>query len=88
MQEARTSQLVFSITGVVTHLASILTLLPDGVVFTGIPSGIGFVRDPMVLLKPGDVLGAEVEGIDRMRQTFVERPIAGGTSASRCQQNC
>ncbi|RYF54913.1 MAG: fumarylacetoacetate hydrolase family protein, partial [Comamonadaceae bacterium] len=74
MQKARTSDMIFSIPVLVEHLSAIVPLLPGDVIFTGTPSGIGFARDPKVLLGPGDDLTTHVEGIGEMRHTFGLRP--------------
>jgi 2-keto-4-pentenoate hydratase/2-oxohepta-3-ene-1,7-dioic acid hydratase in catechol pathway len=74
VQHARTSDMIFSVAQIVAHVSSILPMLPGDVVFTGTPDGIGFVRNPKVQLRPGDVLETEIEQIGTIRQTFVDRP--------------
>jgi 2-keto-4-pentenoate hydratase/2-oxohepta-3-ene-1,7-dioic acid hydratase in catechol pathway len=54
MQEASTSDLIFSIAELVARLSHWMTLEPGDIVSTGTPSGVGSVRDPQVWLKPGD----------------------------------
>jgi 2-keto-4-pentenoate hydratase/2-oxohepta-3-ene-1,7-dioic acid hydratase in catechol pathway len=54
MQDASTSDLVFSVTELVAQLSRWMTLEPGDIVSTGTPSGVGSVRDPHVWLKPGD----------------------------------
>jgi 2-keto-4-pentenoate hydratase/2-oxohepta-3-ene-1,7-dioic acid hydratase in catechol pathway len=54
MQEASTSDLIFSIAELVSRLSRWMTLEPGDIVSTGTPSGVGSVRDPRVWLKPGD----------------------------------
>lgn len=54
MQDASTSDLVFSVTELVAQLSRWMTLEPGDIVSTGTPSGVGSVRDPRVWLKPGD----------------------------------
>jgi 2-keto-4-pentenoate hydratase/2-oxohepta-3-ene-1,7-dioic acid hydratase in catechol pathway len=54
MQEASTSDLVFSIAELVTRLSRWMTLEPGDVISTGTPSGVGSGREPHVWLKPGD----------------------------------
>jgi 2-keto-4-pentenoate hydratase/2-oxohepta-3-ene-1,7-dioic acid hydratase in catechol pathway len=56
MQRGRTSEMIFSIADLIEYLSSVVTLLPGDVIFTGTPSGIGWTRDPRVLLRPGDEL--------------------------------
>jgi 2-keto-4-pentenoate hydratase/2-oxohepta-3-ene-1,7-dioic acid hydratase in catechol pathway len=54
MQEATTSDLIFSIPELVSRLSHWMTLEPGDLVSTGTPSGVGSVRQPRVWLKPGD----------------------------------
>jgi 2-keto-4-pentenoate hydratase/2-oxohepta-3-ene-1,7-dioic acid hydratase in catechol pathway len=56
MQDASTSDLVFSVAELVSRLSRWLTFEPGDIVSTGTPSGVGSVRDPHVWLKPGDEL--------------------------------
>ena len=56
MQEASTSDLIFSVPELVTHLSRWMTLEPGDIVSTGTPSGVGSVRQPRVWLRPGDEL--------------------------------
>jgi 2-keto-4-pentenoate hydratase/2-oxohepta-3-ene-1,7-dioic acid hydratase in catechol pathway len=73
MQLARTRDLIFPVAEIVAHLSSILPLLPGDAIFTGTPAGVGYARDPKVLLAPGDVLETHIEGVGTMRHTFVAR---------------
>jgi acylpyruvate hydrolase len=54
MQEASTSDLVFSVAELIARLSRLMTLEPGDIVSTGTPSGVGSIRDPHVWLKPGD----------------------------------
>ena len=54
MQEASTSDLIFSVPELISHLSKWMTLEPGDIVSTGTPSGVGSARDPRVWLKPGD----------------------------------
>jgi 2-keto-4-pentenoate hydratase/2-oxohepta-3-ene-1,7-dioic acid hydratase in catechol pathway len=54
MQEASTSDLIFSVAELVARLSRWMTLEPGDIVSTGTPSGVGSVRQPRVWLKPGD----------------------------------
>ena len=54
MQEASTSDLVFSVTELIARLSRWMTLEPGDIISTGTPSGVGSIRQPHVWLKPGD----------------------------------
>lgn len=74
MQKARTSAMIFSVPRIIEYLSSVLVLLPGDLIFTGTPSGIGFVREPQRLLEPGAELITYVEGIGSMRHHFHAGP--------------
>ncbi len=59
-QQARTSEMIFSVRRLIRFLAGIMTLLPGDLIATGTPAGVG----PLV---PGDVVEVEVEGIGILR---------------------
>jgi 2-keto-4-pentenoate hydratase/2-oxohepta-3-ene-1,7-dioic acid hydratase in catechol pathway len=71
VQKSRTSELIFPVSSLVSRLSAVLPLYPGDVIFTGTPAGVGLGRNPQRWLNPGDVLVSEVEGIGRLRQTFV-----------------
>ncbi|HAS13284.1 MAG TPA: fumarylacetoacetate hydrolase [Acidimicrobiaceae bacterium] len=71
VQDARTSDLVFSVGALVAELSSVLPLLPGDVIFTGTPAGVGMSRKPPRSLQPGDVLETWIEGIGELRNTCV-----------------
>lgn len=71
MQSSSTDQLIFTIEQLVSHLSQVCTLKPGDVIFTGTPPGVGFARDPQVLLKPGDVTEVAIEGVGTLRNEFV-----------------
>jgi 2-keto-4-pentenoate hydratase/2-oxohepta-3-ene-1,7-dioic acid hydratase in catechol pathway len=54
MQEATTSDLIFTIAELVARLSRLMTLEPGDIVSTGTPSGVGSIRQPRVWLRPGD----------------------------------
>ena len=61
MQDARSSQLIFSIPTLVADLSSICTLYPGDLIFTGTPSGLGwrgrFLQVGEVIVSGADVIG-------------------------------
>jgi 2-keto-4-pentenoate hydratase/2-oxohepta-3-ene-1,7-dioic acid hydratase in catechol pathway len=62
--------MIFSIPQIVEFLSSVTTLWPGDVIFTGTPSGVGWTRDPKLLIGPDDELVTRAEGIGEMRHTF------------------
>jgi 2-keto-4-pentenoate hydratase/2-oxohepta-3-ene-1,7-dioic acid hydratase in catechol pathway len=48
-----------------------MTLVPGDIIATGTPAGVGFSRDPKVLLHEGDVVEVEVERVGTLRNPVV-----------------
>lgn len=76
MQHSRTKLMIFPVVEIVAWLSATLPLLPGDVIFTGTPAGIGWARNPKVLLKPGDELVTTIENIGSMRNRFVPQAQA------------
>lgn len=62
-QDASTAEMIFDIPAQIEHLTAAFTLEPGDVIFTGTPAGVGIYRKPPVLLKAGDRVRVEIEGI-------------------------
>jgi 2-keto-4-pentenoate hydratase/2-oxohepta-3-ene-1,7-dioic acid hydratase in catechol pathway len=73
MQEARTSDMIFSVPQLIAFLSSWCTLTPGDLIFTGTPSGVGSTRNPRRYLHPGEEIVSSIEGIGRL----VNRCVAG-----------
>jgi 2-keto-4-pentenoate hydratase/2-oxohepta-3-ene-1,7-dioic acid hydratase in catechol pathway len=71
VQDARTSDLIFSVPQLIAELSSVLPLLPGDVVFTGTPAGVGFTQQPKRSLHPGHLLETWIEGVGTMRNRCV-----------------
>jgi 2-keto-4-pentenoate hydratase/2-oxohepta-3-ene-1,7-dioic acid hydratase in catechol pathway len=72
MQDGNTSDLIFDVPTLVSHISEFMTLLPGDVISTGTPAGVGAGRTPPVYLKPGDVVHYEGEGLGAARQRILE----------------
>jgi 2-keto-4-pentenoate hydratase/2-oxohepta-3-ene-1,7-dioic acid hydratase in catechol pathway len=66
-QDARTSDMIFTVATIIEWLSKGLTLEPGDVIATGTPEGVGMGRTPQEWLQDGDVVETEVEGIGVMR---------------------
>jgi 2-keto-4-pentenoate hydratase/2-oxohepta-3-ene-1,7-dioic acid hydratase in catechol pathway len=69
MQEARSSQLIFSIPTLVAYLSSICRLYPGDLIFTGTPSGVGLARGRY--LAPGETIVSGADVIGALRNSCV-----------------
>lgn len=72
MQDGNTSDLIFDVPTLVSHISEFMTLLPGDVISTGTPAGVGMARTPPLFLKPGDLVDYEAEGLGAARQRVVE----------------
>ena len=75
VQDARTSDLIFSVPQLVAELSAVLTLLPGDIIFTGTPAGVGMARKPPRALAAGQILESWIEGIGTIRNRCV--PASG-----------
>ncbi|HWI71346.1 MAG TPA: fumarylacetoacetate hydrolase family protein [Baekduia sp.] len=63
MQEADTSLMVFGVAELLSFCSRNFPLEPGDLVITGTPWGVGFVRQPPIGLRDGDLVEAGVDGI-------------------------
>jgi 2-keto-4-pentenoate hydratase/2-oxohepta-3-ene-1,7-dioic acid hydratase in catechol pathway len=75
-QDGNTGEMIYDCFQQVAHLSQAFTLEPGDVIATGTPAGIGAVRQPFPegLLKVGDTVRVEIEGIGSLENTVVEEP--------------
>ena len=69
-QQGNTTDMVFGVKEIVSHLSHFMTLNPGDIIFTGTPAGVGDGMDPPSYLTPGDVVRVGVEGLSSQRQTI------------------
>ena len=73
-QQGNTTDMVFGVKEIVSHLSQFMTLNPGDIIFTGTPAGVGDGMDPPVYLAPGDVVRVGVESLGTQRQ-IIQRPL-------------
>jgi 2-keto-4-pentenoate hydratase/2-oxohepta-3-ene-1,7-dioic acid hydratase in catechol pathway len=73
-QESNTKHLIFNCFELVEYLTKAFTLEPGDIIATGTPSGIGVVMKPPQLLKEGDVVRIEIEGIGQIENPVINEP--------------
>jgi len=71
MQDSNTSQLIFGIDFLISHVSQFVTLKPGDLIFTGTPAGVGAGRKPPLFLKPGDQLEVEIDGLGVLKNSVV-----------------
>ena len=67
LQDARTSDLIFTVPALVGYISHHLTLEAGDIILTGTPEGVGVFREPKIALADGDVVEIEIEGIGVLR---------------------
>jgi 2-keto-4-pentenoate hydratase/2-oxohepta-3-ene-1,7-dioic acid hydratase in catechol pathway len=80
MQDGNTSDLIFDVLTLVSHISEFMTLLPGDVISTGTPAGVGMGMSPPFFLKVGDVVEYEAPGLGAGRQRVVA-PAPGALEA-------
>ncbi|HEY1355177.1 MAG TPA: fumarylacetoacetate hydrolase family protein [Solirubrobacterales bacterium] len=75
-QDGNTSEMVFDCFQQVSHLSEAFTLEPGDVIATGTPAGVGVSIQPFPqgLLKVGDTVRVEIDGIGELRNEVVAEP--------------
>jgi acylpyruvate hydrolase len=71
MQSSNTSRFIFDLPTLVETISEFTPLHPGDVVLTGTPEGVGYRREPKVLLRDGDSMVVEIERVGRL-----ETPVA------------
>lgn len=72
MQKSNTRNLIFDVPNLVSYISRVMTLEVGDIIATGTPAGVGFVRNPPVFMKPGDVVEIEIERIGLLRNQVAE----------------
>jgi acylpyruvate hydrolase len=71
VQEATTELLIFDVATLVSVVSEFATIEPGDLILTGTPGGVGYRRDPQLLLADGDVVAVEVDGVGRIENRCV-----------------
>jgi 2-keto-4-pentenoate hydratase/2-oxohepta-3-ene-1,7-dioic acid hydratase in catechol pathway len=66
LQNSNTRHLIFDIRELVSFCSHAFTLEPGDVIYTGTPDGVGYFRDPQVLLEEGDEVTVGIDGIGEL----------------------
>jgi 2-keto-4-pentenoate hydratase/2-oxohepta-3-ene-1,7-dioic acid hydratase in catechol pathway len=70
LQDGNTKDMLFDVWQQIETLSIACTLEPGDIIATGTPAGIGITRKPPILLKPGDTVRIEIDGIGA-----IENPV-------------
>jgi 2-keto-4-pentenoate hydratase/2-oxohepta-3-ene-1,7-dioic acid hydratase in catechol pathway len=71
MQDSNTSDFIFNVQEVISHISQFMTLLPGDIISTGTPFGVGLGLNPPKYLIPGDEVELGIEGLGISKQKVV-----------------
>lgn len=74
LQDSNTSNLIFNVPFLLEFISQGITLMPGDLIYTGTPPGVGVFRKPQALLKVGDEMSVEVQGLGRLTNRVVSDP--------------
>jgi acylpyruvate hydrolase len=70
-QDTTTELLIFDVATLVSTISEFATLEPGDLILTGTPGGVGYRRDPQLLLSDGDVVVVEIDQVGRIENRCV-----------------
>jgi len=71
LQDSTTANLIFGVDDVIAYASQTTTLEPGDLILTGTPAGVGVFRDPQRLLRHGDEVTIEIEGLESLTNPVV-----------------
>jgi 2-keto-4-pentenoate hydratase/2-oxohepta-3-ene-1,7-dioic acid hydratase in catechol pathway len=74
-QDSRTSDMVFSVSEVVSYLSQRVELFPGDLIFTGSPHGVGQGLKPPRFLAVGDTIATTIEGLGTLYCDVVDPAV-------------
>jgi acylpyruvate hydrolase len=74
-QETSTDLMIFDVATLVSTVSEFAALEPGDLILTGTPGGVGYRREPQLLLKPGDVVVVEVDQVGRIENRCVDERV-------------
>jgi 2-keto-4-pentenoate hydratase/2-oxohepta-3-ene-1,7-dioic acid hydratase in catechol pathway len=87
VQDAGFDQLIFPIDALIAYCSAFTPLAAGDVIATGTPGGVGFKREPMLFMKPGDRVIVDIPGIGSLTNGIVdERMDATGTDSAAVRE--
>jgi 2-keto-4-pentenoate hydratase/2-oxohepta-3-ene-1,7-dioic acid hydratase in catechol pathway len=72
LQDSTTANLIFGVDEIISHASQTLTFEPGDLILTGTPAGVGVFRDPPRLLRPGDEVTIEIEGLGSLTNPVIQ----------------
>jgi acylpyruvate hydrolase len=71
VQDTSTELMIFDVATLVSTVSEFATIEPGDLILTGTPGGVGYRRDPQLLLSDGDVVVVEIDQVGRIENRCV-----------------
>lgn len=71
VQNSDTSDMIFNVRQIISHMSQFMALKPGDIIATGTPAGVGMGMKPQRFLKAGDVMEVTVQGLGTQRQEVI-----------------
>jgi 2-keto-4-pentenoate hydratase/2-oxohepta-3-ene-1,7-dioic acid hydratase in catechol pathway len=71
VQNNFTSDMIFSVAEIISHMSEFMALVPGDVIATGTPEGVGMGMKPQRFLRVGDVMELEIDGLGSQRTEVI-----------------
>jgi 2-keto-4-pentenoate hydratase/2-oxohepta-3-ene-1,7-dioic acid hydratase in catechol pathway len=72
VQSASTSDMLYDVASLISIISEAITLEPGDVIVAGTPSGIGWAREPKLLMRHGDVCEVSIERIGTLSNPIAD----------------
>jgi 2-keto-4-pentenoate hydratase/2-oxohepta-3-ene-1,7-dioic acid hydratase in catechol pathway len=82
MQTGNSGDMIFDVATLIEFISEDMTLLPGDIISTGTPSGVGFFRDPPIVLEAGSVVECRIEKIGTIVNRVEDNPQIAGAAES------
>ncbi|TAL95088.1 MAG: FAA hydrolase family protein [Paraburkholderia sp.] len=69
VQSANTGDMLFDVASLIAIISEAITLEAGDVIVSGTPAGIGWAREPKLIMRDGDVCEVEIEGLGVLTNT-------------------
>jgi 2-keto-4-pentenoate hydratase/2-oxohepta-3-ene-1,7-dioic acid hydratase in catechol pathway len=70
-QDGNTGQMIANCWELIAHISTVCTLLPGTIIATGTPAGVGVAMNPPAMLRIGDTVRIEIDGIGAIENPVV-----------------
>ena len=72
VQAANTSDMLHDVASLISIISEAITLEAGDVIVSGTPAGIGWAREPRLVMRAGDVCEVEIEGLGTLRNVVAD----------------